>query len=510
MAQLDEIVLTHHEKRIQEMELRRLAGVDVIDEAREMDPATILTDLISSLETLDKVVEAGDVVHFFVDLAERQGGRLLLLRNWGEGLRVMLAQGVELPPRLLDPKSPRPKVIALRETDIFMVLSREKVVYSGLFPLDYFPPELSRALHASEDRSVLLVPLPLRGRWGTYLYLDWLSFEGAERIREVTTLARYAVMRLHGLEHDVLPVGLQTRRIQEAETKAQHEREMMGFADLKPGEMPPERIYGMLGELTALPQVAGRILELLGDPRTTASQLEKEIARDLVLTARMLRVANSSFYDGNSEIKTIRDAIVRLGFKTVRNWTLVAASRAVFPGVDTSPVLHRIWSRSVRSAVASQIVAEERGLEDCEIAFVGGLMQNIGQLILARSLPGLWDHIEQTALERELPLWRVEKELLGYDHGTLGALLIEDWGLSRRLGQAVRHHHDLELDNDPEGLGVVIGLGEDLVQCTEVEDPWSWERFHRESVAARKFGVDQVLFDTLARRLADAPLEGLD
>ncbi|MBU0741034.1 HDOD domain-containing protein [bacterium] len=510
MGQLDEIVLTHHEKQIQERELRCLAGVDVLGGVRQTDPATVLPDLISGLEALDKVVEAGDVVRIFVDLAERQGGRLLLLRNWGEGLRVMLAQGVELPPRLLDPKSIRPKVIALRETDIFMVLSREKVVYSGPFPLEYFPPELSRVLHASEDRPILLVPLPLRGRWGTYLYLDWLSFEGAERIRGVTALARYAVMRLHGLEHDVLPVGLHTQTIHAAQMKAQHERELTSCADLKPGELPPERIFGMLGELTALPQVAGRILELLGDPRTTAAQLEKEIARDLVLTARMLRVANSSFYEGNSEIKAIRDAVVRLGFKTVRNWTLVAASRAVFPGVDTSPLLHRIWSRSVRSAVASQIVAEERGLDDCEIAFVGGLMQNIGQLILARALPGLCEHIEQTSLEREVPLWRVEKELLGYDHGTLGALLIDDWGLSRRLAQAVRHHHDLELDNDPEGLGTVIGLGEDLVQCAEVEDPWSWERYHRESAAARKLGVDLELFGTLARRLVDVSLDDLD
>jgi HD-like signal output (HDOD) protein len=317
-------------------------------------------------------------------------------------------------------------------------------------------------------------------------------------------------MRLHGLEHDVLPVGPRIQKIHADLLKAQRERESVGFRHMKPGDLAPERIYGMLGELNALPQVAGRILELLGDPRTTAAQLEKEIARDLVLTARMLRVANSSFYDGNSEIKTIRDAVVRLGFKTVRNWTLVAATRAVFPGVETSPVLNRIWARSVRSALASQIVAAERGLDDVEIAFVGGLMQNIGQLIMARSLPGLWEHIERTAQEKEAPLWQVEKELLGYDHGTLGALLIDDWGLSKRLGQAVKHHHDLEMDNDPEHLGAVIGLGEDLVQCVEVEDPWSRERYYAESFAARRLGVDLDLFGTLVGRLADAPVESLD
>jgi len=510
VGQLDEIVLTHHDKQLQEKELRRIACVDPLDEARRADPSAVLAGLIEDLEALDEVVEAGDVVRIFVELARRQGGRLLLLRNWGDGLRVMLAEGIELPPRLLDPKATRPRVIPLQDSDIFTVLSREKVVYSGPFPLDHFPSELSRALNASEDRPVLVVPLPLRGRWGTYLLLDWLSFEGAQRVREATVLARYAVMRLHGLEHDVLPVGVKTQDIRAVQLKAQHERELTSCADIRPGDLPPEKIYGMLGELTAMPQVAGRILELLGDPHTTAAQLEKEIARDLVLTARMLRVANSSFYEGNSEIKAIRDAVVRLGFKTVRNWTLVAASRAVFPGVDTSPLLHRIWSRSVRSAMAGQIVAEAQRLGESETAFIGGLMQNMGQLILARAMPGLCEHVEQAGLEREIPLWRVERELLGYDHGTLGAMLIDDWGLSRRLAQAVRHHHDLDQDSDPEQLGAVIGLGEDLVQCAEVEDPWSWERFHGESEAARRLGVDLETFNALGRRVADAPLDGLD
>ncbi len=510
MAQIDDIILTHYDRCKRETELRRLVGNEVIDDVREPEPETILTDLIGGFETLDKVVEAADVVRFFVSLVKRQGGRLLLLRNWGEGLRVMLAQGVDLPPRLLDPKAVRPKVISLRETDIFTVLASEKMVFDGPFPMDNFPTELAKALNAAEDRPVLIVPLPLRGRWGTFLYLDWLSFQGGDRVREAVVLARYAVMRLHGLEHDVLPVGPHTQRIQKAGVRAQRDREMVGYSDLKPGDLPPEKVYSLLGELTAMPQVAGRILDLIGKQSTTAAQLEKEIARDLVLTARMLRVANSSFYVGNSEIKSIRDAVVRLGFKTVRNWTLATASRAVFPGVDTSPILNRIWSRSIRTAVASQIVAEELQLEDCEIAFVGGLMQNIGQLILARALPGVFESIEKMGEEREISMWQAERDLLGYDHGTLGALLIEDWNLSQRLGQAVRNHHDIQADTDPESLGAVIGLGEDLALCAEVQEPKKWEAVYRDSEAARKLEVDWEKFSIMTCQVAGADLDGLD
>ena len=511
MAQIDDIVLTHHEKRKREKELRRLVGgIETPDETHQIDPDVLLADLIDGFESLESAVEAGDVVRFFLNLAQRQGGRLLLLRNWGEGLRVMLSHGVELPARLLDPKAVRPKVITLHDTDIFTVLAREQMVYDGPFPMKNFPQELARALQASEDRPVLLIPLPLRGRWGTFLYMDWLQFQGHDRIREAAALARYAVMRLHGLEHDVLPVGLETQRIKAGVVKAQREREMSGYADLQPGDLPPEAVYGQLGELTALPEVAGRIMTLIGNPSTTAVQLEKEIARDLVLTARMLRVANSSFYVGNSEIKTIRDAVVRLGFKTVRNWTLVTASRSVFPGVDTSPVLNRIWSRSVRTAVASQIVAEEQLLEDCEVAFVGGLMQNIGQLILARAQPGLFERIEQLAEERNEPMWCIEREMLGYDHGTLGALLIEDWNLSPRLGQAVRHHHELAADMDPESLGAVIALGEDLARSAQYQEPETWEEIFRSSEAARILNVDWEKYCIMTCQVASADLDGLD
>ncbi len=511
MAQIDDIVLTHHERRKREKELRRLVGIDSVqDEVREPEPEAVLADLIDGFETLETIVEAGDVVRFFLNLVQRQGGRMLLLRNWGEGLRVMMAQGVELPPRLLDPKAVRPKVLTLHEGDIFSTLSREQVVYDGPFPVGHFPNELAKALNASEDRPVLLVPLPLRGRWGTFLYLDWLQFQGHERIREAAALARYAVMRLHALERDVLPVGPEIQKIQNKGLRAQREREMVGYGDIAPGDLPPEKVYSQIGELTALPEVANRILNLIGNPNTTAVQLEKEIARDLVLTARMLRVANSSFYVGNSEIKTIRDAVVRLGFKTVRNWTLVTASRAIFPGVDTSPLLNRIWSRSVRTAVASQIVAENRQLEDCEVAFVGGLMQNIGQLILARALPGLSERIEQVGRERDEPLWRVERELLGYDHGTLGALLIEDWSLSKRLAQAVRHHHDLAADMDPESLGAVIALGEDLAHSARFQEPETWERIYRQCEAAQVLGVDWETFCVMTCQVASADLDGLD
>lgn len=505
---IDTLIQNHREAKRERAELLKLVGAaPQASRPPEAEAAARLETLRDGLQALDDMVEASDVVQFFLDLCRDQGGRLLLLRRWTSGLRAMLAEGVTLPERMLDPKSQRPKVISSQDDDVFSLTAAEQVVYSGPFPRDNFPPDLAEHLPGDENRPVLVVPLPLRGKWGTYLYLDWTDFSAADRIAEATLLARYAVLRLHCLEAGVLPVGLRVSKVLHREQERQRERLRSDFAGLQPGDLPPEAIFGMVGELTAMPHVAGRILDLLSDPATTASQLEKEIIQDLVLTAKILRVANSSFYDSISEARTIRDAIVRLGFKNVRNWTLVNASRTAFPGVESDPLLHRIWLRSVHSAVGAQFAADAAGFADREAAFVGGLIQNIGQLILARALPGLYDHLDAVARDREVPLWRAEQLVLGYDHGALGAMLIQAWHLSEDLAHAVRFHHVLEEDRGESPMAAVIALGEEAARLLKVESEEERQRAWEACAAARRLELGVADCESVLERLRAAETE---
>ncbi len=138
--------------------------------------------------------------------------------------------------------------------------------------------DLAAALGGDENRPVLILPLPLRGRWETFVYMDWTDFTAGERIDEATLMARYAVLRLHLVDQDLLPLGPQTRSILNAERARQRERVKNSYDDLKPGDLPPEKIYGMVGELTAMPS-RGRILEMMDDPSVTAAQLERRSSR---------------------------------------------------------------------------------------------------------------------------------------------------------------------------------------------------------------------------------------
>ncbi len=236
-------------------------------------------------------------------------------------------------------------------------------------------------------------------------------------------------------------------------------------------KLTPEVILHHSGELPALPKAACHIMAVIEDPRTTATKLESALAMDQALTAKVLRIANSPFYGAVREIKTVSEAIVRLGFIAIRNWTLVTAARSVFLAPGAGMLYQKIWRQSVMSAMAGQLVAQVVGRADPEAVFIGGLMQNIGQLVLARSHPELFQEILTESADTGRSYHDVEQEMLGFDHGALGALLISEWNLSRELEEAVRWHHNYT-DEAASNVQVaaMIALGEQIALTSSGED----------------------------------------
>ena len=208
-------------------------------------------------------------------------------------------------------------------------------------------------------------------------------------------------------------------------------------------------------------------MAVIDDPHTTATKLEQAIALDQALTAKVLRIANSPFYGAVREIKTVSEAIVRLGFVTIRNWTLVTATKSIFLAPGAGLLFQKIWRQSVLSAMASQLVAQAVQMREPEAVFIGGLMQNIGQLVLARSRPELFQSVLEISADQALSYHVVERRLLGFDHGTLGALLIKEWNLSQDLEEAVRWHHRLDEDEaQNKRVAAMIAVGEELAACS--------------------------------------------
>ena len=191
-----------------------------------------------------------------------------------------------------------------------------------------------------------------------------------------------------------------------------------------------EQILDGAADLAALPQVVMRVMDLTNDPKATAADLEKIIALDQALAAKILTLANSSYYGLPRRISTLREAVVFLGFKTLRNMAMTITTFNMFLGRSDTPALARrdLWRHSVDTAQCARIIAgllhpvaqEAVGVDQ---AYTCGLLHDVGKMALDRSRHALFVSITQIAHSHKVRFSVVETEVLPFGHGQIGSSL---------------------------------------------------------------------------------------
>lgn len=196
-------------------------------------------------------------------------------------------------------------------------------------------------------------------------------------------------------------------------------------------------------DLPAMPHVAGKVLDLSSDPNTSADQLQQVISDDQAMTARILKIANSAMYACSRQIKTLTEAIVMLGFDSIRSLVVTSAARSLYSAGNTRMGLKErlLWEHSVGSAFACRLLVMERYPRLAEEAFLAGLMHDIGKLLLNLQVPARFDEVVQIVYNENRHFCETEQELLGFDHTQVGAMLVAKWNLPPLLEQIIRDHH---------------------------------------------------------------------
>jgi len=225
-----------------------------------------------------------------------------------------------------------------------------------------------------------------------------------------------------------------------------------------------QKIIMTTRDLPAMPQVASKVLELSSDPNTSAFQLQQVIADDQAMTARILKIANSALYSCSRKIKTLTEAIVMLGFNSIRSLVVTSAARNLYNTRTSQTGLKErlLWEHSIGCAFACRIMAGETRPALTEEAFLAGLMHDIGKLVLNLQTPEMFDQIVQVVYNENRSFARTEQEIYGFDHTEVGALLVNKWKLSPILEEVIRNHHN-EAAMSPEApLLLYLDLGNRL------------------------------------------------
>jgi len=224
--------------------------------------------------------------------------------------------------------------------------------------------------------------------------------------------------------------------------------------------------------LASLPEVAARVIALAEDPHSSASEFDSVISRDPNLAARLLRIANSPYYSVAGEIDTIARAVTVIGTRQIRDLTLGVAAIRAFAGIPVELVsMEDFWVHSLYCAHLSRwLAAGKPRLEDT--VFVGGLLHDIGQLLLFIELPeesreALWMVSEGPD---DLSMDVAERQVLGFDHTEVGAELARQWNLPQSLLECIAWHHRPERASpDHAGEVAIVHVANSVAYLAETD-----------------------------------------
>ena len=227
------------------------------------------------------------------------------------------------------------------------------------------------------------------------------------------------------------------------------------------------RLVQRIVDLPTLPIVVPQVLRLVEDQRASAGDLAKVIGSDQALASRILRLANSAFYGFRREIVTINHAVVLLGFDTVKSIVLAAT---VFETLNDGDVVssfdrERFWLHVGATAAAARRIAKHLRIADPEAAFVGGLLHDVGKVVLDRFFYRRYAEAARRAAESPCLIREAETALFSVNHAAVGQWLAERWRFPAAIVEPVAfHHRPSAASADYRGLASVVHLADILTR----------------------------------------------
>lgn len=196
-------------------------------------------------------------------------------------------------------------------------------------------------------------------------------------------------------------------------------------------------------EIPTLPSVASKVLQILENPHSSAPDVERVIMLDQAMASRILRLVNSAYYGFPRKITTISQAVVILGFMTVKNLVLSISVSDMFIRLGSNRVFNRseLWRHSVGVAVAARILARRMRFPQLEEAFMAGLLHDVGKVVLDHYFPDEFSQVLHVTQEREVSIYEAERQVLGISHAVVGRWIADRWNLPQLLVEVINYHH---------------------------------------------------------------------
>lgn len=231
--------------------------------------------------------------------------------------------------------------------------------------------------------------------------------------------------------------------------------------------MPPslEQLPEHAKALPSLPEVVNYLTRSLNDERADVDTLSQHINSDPAIVARLLAAANSVASGLSTRIFSAKQAFLVLGVDRIVNIILASALAYRYECRGTSFDARMLWRHSLGVAVCARVLAEQTGFNR-ELAFTGGLLHDIGQLLMFTASPS--HYVQALDLRRDdgLALCDAERRVFGYDHAAAGRTLAIAWKLPVEIVEAIAVHH--APDDAVSDIGNLIHVAEVLSHALDL------------------------------------------
>ncbi len=220
--------------------------------------------------------------------------------------------------------------------------------------------------------------------------------------------------------------------------------------------MKIETLFQQQNALPSIPKVVQEVIDSFNNDDVSIDEISRKLSADQVLSAKLLRLANSSYYHASRTVGTVDDAVLMLGFMTVR--TLVVSSGLTsgfksMPGVD----LKQFWSYSLHTAVAAKWLAKKAHCNS-DFAFTVGLMHAIGQLVMHAGMPEQMLQVDKIAGPLDVRRPDVESTSFGYSFFDVGAELAKRWRFPDTFAIAIKVCGDPLQHTEFDQVGAIVHL----------------------------------------------------
>ncbi len=220
-----------------------------------------------------------------------------------------------------------------------------------------------------------------------------------------------------------------------------------------------KHILKNLKSLPTLPPIVSKLNEMVEDEESTAVSVGRVIERDQVLTSKLLRMVNSSFFGFPQRISTVSNAIVLLGFNVIK--TLVVSS-SIFEVMQSSDI--GLWEHSLGCAACATSLATRRGIKNPEEVSTAALIHDIGKVVIRSEMPQDYEKIHALVQEKDISMREAEEEVLGLQHSVIGGMLAREWNLPERLSIPIEFHHNPEEAPDFKEITAIIHVSDIMIR----------------------------------------------